>query len=119
MSKDSFDPMAAWQDLLRKWEVQTNEWSGKVTETEQFGAWMNGAAQMSLITQRAVAEQMEKILRSLNLPSKSQLDAMSERLDAIEEGIANLRAMMARDGVPPPAPRPAPSRHRQPPADRA
>lgn len=112
MSDKPFDPMAAWQDMLRQWEIQTNDWSGKLTETEGFSAAMNQLHKSTVLAQKTFAETTEKLLKSLNLPSKTQLDTVLERLDAIEEEIARLRLSLGQQ----PGARPAPKRTRKPPA---
>ena len=63
------------------------------------------------------SEQMEKLLKSLNLPSKAQLEGVGERLDRIEENIERLTVAMGRTGASPPAP--APKRTRKPEAPAA
>lgn len=91
MTQKPFDPVAAWQDMVQKWEHEINSWSNKMTESEQFSAVMGQATKVSLVAQRAFAEQMESLLRSMNLPSKAQVDSLADRLDAIEDSIDRLR----------------------------
>lgn len=96
MTQKSFDPFeiwsgAKWQEMVQKWEHEINDWSGKVTENEQFGAMMGQLTKVQIVAQNAFAEQMETLLRNLNLPSKAQVDALSERLDAIEDSIERVR----------------------------
>lgn len=124
MTKDSkpFDPVAAWQEMVQKWEIEINSWSGKFTESEQFGAMVGQASKMSLAAQKAMTDHMEAVLRSLNLPSKSQMDTIAERLDAIEESLDRLRLELGRNGAPPKSDNPntvAPKRTRKPPQDKA
>jgi SMC interacting uncharacterized protein involved in chromosome segregation len=116
--KSAFDPVASWQDMLQKWEIEVNNWSSKLTETEQFGAVMGQASKMTLVAQKAMADQMESLLRSLNLPSKTQVEALGERLDGIEEAIERLRLSLEPGAaIPaPPSTAPAPRRTRKPPA---
>lgn len=126
MTQKPFDPVAAWQDMVQKWEHEINTWSNRMTESEQFGAVMGQATKVSLVAQRAFAEQMESLLRSMNLPSKAQVDSLAERLDAIEDSIDRLRlAVEAQNGAknataPSPAPSatPAPRRTRKPAQDK-
>ncbi len=114
-----FDPVANWQQMLQKWEQEVNSWSSKFTETEQFGAGMSQATKFSLVAQKALNDRMETVLRSLNLPSKTQVEALGERLDAIEESIERLRLALEPGGTIPEPPNPvvAPRRTRKPPAD--
>jgi SMC interacting uncharacterized protein involved in chromosome segregation len=109
-----FDPVSTWQDMLQKWEQEINSWSGKITQTEQFAAVMGQATKISMVAQKAMGDQMESTLKSLNLPTKSQLDTIIERLDSIEESIDRLRLELAKSGGGSAEPTPAPSRTRKP-----
>ena len=117
MSEKSFDPTAAWAEFVQKWEHEINQWSGKFTQNEQFAALLGQATKVSMASQKALTDQMESLLRSLNLPSKTQVDALAERLDAIEEAIERLRLSLEPGATvaPPPPSAPAPRRTRKPP----
>jgi hypothetical protein len=122
MTQKPFDPFeiwsgAKWQEMVQKWEHEINDWSGKVTENEQFGALMGQLTKVQLVAQNAFTEQMETLLRNLNLPSKAQVEALSERLDAIEDSIERVRlaveALATSTAATPAAPEP--KRTRKPP----
>jgi hypothetical protein len=101
MTDKPFDPVAAWANMLQKWEQDINTWSTKLTDNEQFGALVGGVSRIQLIVQRAVAEQMESTLATLNMPSKTQIEALTERLDGLEDSMDRLRlAVEARALVP-------------------
>lgn len=120
MAHQDFDPLRAWQDFVQKWEIEINEWSGKLTESEQFSAAMGQATKMNLIAQKAWAERMETMLETLSLPSKSQIDDLSERISRIEDNIERIR--IAVENTPPASsgrtPRAEPKRTRKPPRTR-
>jgi SMC interacting uncharacterized protein involved in chromosome segregation len=117
MSQTPFDPVAQWQQVVSKWEQEINSWSGKLTESEQFSAMMGQATKVQVVAQRAFAEQMETLLKNLNLPSKAQVEALSERLDGLEDSIDRVRlAIEALAGKAAAVPAPAePRRTKQPP----
>ncbi|MDF8334561.1 hypothetical protein [Novosphingobium cyanobacteriorum] len=117
MTDKPFDPVAAWTDMVQKWEHEINSWSGKLTENEQFGAIIGQATKVQLVAQRAFGEQMDTLLRNLNLPSKAQVDQIGERLDAIEDSIDRLRLAieaLAGKAAPPAAAVKEPRRTRKP-----
>jgi SMC interacting uncharacterized protein involved in chromosome segregation len=123
MTQPSLDLVGTWQDMIQKWEQEINSWSGKLTESEQFSAAMGQATKISLVAQRAFGEQMESLLRSMNLPSQAQVNSLAERLDAIEDSIDRLRLALeaqnaAATGETQPA-APAPRRTRKPPQEPA
>lgn len=115
MSKP-FDPVAQWQDFVQTWEREVNTWSNKLTEREEFSALIGQATKLQFAAQKALADRMEETLRSLNLPSKRQVDELAERLDAIEESIERLRlALVPGVTVAEPKPvAPEPKRSRKP-----
>ena len=114
----SFDPAAAWQQLISRWEQEVNQWSGRLTENEQFGQIMSQATKMQIMAQRSFNEHMEKLLKSLNLPSKTQIEEVSERLDRIEEAVDRL-ALAISGSAAAAAPAAAPKRTRKPAAPQA
>ena len=89
-----FDPVAQWQEFVQKWEHEVNAWSGKLTERDEFSAVIGQATKFQFAAQKALTDRMDETLRSLNLPSKRQVDLLAERLDAIEESIERLRLML-------------------------
>jgi len=114
-----FNPLAAWQDAIQKWEHELNAWSGQFTSSEEFGALIGQATKATVIAQKAMAEQTEAVLRSLNLPSKSQIDEISQRLAVIEDHIAQIRLQLGQSdtgAAPRPPAAPEPRRTRKPPA---
>ncbi|MCJ2176957.1 hypothetical protein [Novosphingobium album (ex Hu et al. 2023)] len=105
MTISAFDPIAAWQKMIQDWEAEINAWSGRLTESEQFSAVLGQTSKMIVVAQKAMTEQLEGLLQSLNLPSKTQVEALADRLDSIEDSIAQLRIALdklANDGTPTP-----------------
>lgn len=98
MADTEFDPFRAWQDLVQKWEIEINDWSGKMTESDQFSAMMGQATKMNLVAQKAWAERMETMLAALNMPTKSQVEDITERLDRIEDNIERMRLALEQSG---------------------
>ncbi|KHK93542.1 hypothetical protein [Novosphingobium malaysiense] len=96
MTNNAYDPIAAWQKMIQDWEGEINAWSGKLTQSEQFSAVLGQATKMIVVAQKTMSEQLEGLLQSLNLPSKTQVEAMTDRLDAIEDSIAQLRIALEK-----------------------
>lgn len=119
MTEKPFDPLTAWQDAVRKWEIDVNEWSSRFTETEQFGSIIGQATKMNLVAQKALGDRMEATLQALNLPSKAQLEAIAERLDAIEDTLTRIRVHIEAGSKTTATPAAKPRRTRKPPAKRA
>ena len=109
--KPAFDPAAAWQKMISRWEQEVNDWSGKLTQNDQFGKVMSQATKMQIMAQRSFNDHMEKLLKSLNLPSKTEIAEVAERLDRIEEVLERLTLAI---GAVQETSAPAPKRTRKP-----
>ena len=91
MAKSVFDdPVALWRDMFDKWERQLNEAGNKLMGTEQFGSAMNASSIVPLQAQKLMGEFMAKYFARLNLPTRDDIRALSERLHAIEEALQRL-----------------------------
>ena len=77
MTDKQFNPFEAWQEIVQRWEHELNAWSGQITKSEEFGALIGQATKATIYAQKAMAEQTEAVLRSLNLPSKSQIEEIT------------------------------------------
>ncbi|WP_156680949.1 hypothetical protein [Sphingomonas profundi] len=88
--KGAFDPMAAWSQFVTKWEQEVNDFSAKISASKEFGSTMNQASTMSRAVQQSFSEQMEKVLKAMNLPSQGQVSDLSDRLLAVEEKLDRL-----------------------------
>jgi polyhydroxyalkanoate synthesis regulator phasin len=110
-------PKKTWVGSVQKVEHAINRHSKKITGTERFSALMNQGSKLKLVIKQAVAEQMGNYLRTMNMPTKTQVDGIGERLDALEESLERLQRMLPRaQGE---RPRPEPKRSRKPPLDPA
>lgn len=116
MTNNAFDPIAAWQKMIQDWENEINTWSGRFTESEQFSAILGQASKMVVVAQKTMNEQLETMLQSLNLPTRTQVDTLSDRLDSIEDSIAQLRIALDKlaNEAAPPAVKAEPRRTRVP-----
>jgi ubiquinone biosynthesis protein UbiJ len=126
MAEANFDPLSAWQKFISDWEKQVNEASARVTGTEEFGRAMSQVTKFSMAAQQQFDRQMEQFLKTVHLPSKSDIAAINDRLAAIEDTLERLTAAVNRDGrtgdAAPAADRPARiqvARTRQPPPESA
>lgn len=90
-NKVASDPFATWQKMIQDWETEINTWSTRFTQSEEFSAVMGQTTKMMIVAQKTMTERLEGILQTLNLPSKTQIEALADRLDSIEDSIAQLR----------------------------
>jgi Poly(R)-hydroxyalkanoic acid synthase subunit (PHA_synth_III_E) len=107
-----------WRDLLRQWEDAGNSLGTDAMKSPEFSKFMNQTTSSSVALQRVFAELSTKYLAALNLPTKSDITAVIERLHAIEKRIEEIQLTMAEGRSQGPADRAfvKPTRSRQPPA---
>ena len=107
-----------WRNLLRQWEDAGNSLGTDAMKSPEFGKFMNQATSSSAALQSVFADLSAKYLAALNLPTKSDIIAIAERLHAIEKRIEEMQLAMAEGQSRGPAGRGfvKPTRNRQPPA---
>ena len=96
MAEPNFDPVAAWQKFISDWEKQVNEASARVTGTEEFSAAMNQMTKFSMAAQQQFDRHMEQFLKTVHLPSKTDIAAIHDRLAAIEDALERLTSALER-----------------------
>lgn len=104
MADGTSDPLAPWRDLVNQWEKGINSLANTTMSSDQFSGGVNTAMNLSLRMQQKMGEVMATYLTTLNLPSKADITAVSERLASIEarlDQIASLAEAALRGMTPP------------------
>ncbi|MEJ0048937.1 MAG: hypothetical protein WDN04_24630 [Rhodospirillales bacterium] len=111
----NLDPLGLWRDMLGQWERGLNSVAHQAMGSDEFSRAMHQVTAVGLRMQQTVGEALDKSLRTLNLPARSDLISIGERLGRIEETLARIEGAM-RAASAGPAAAPKPPRTRQPPA---
>jgi len=111
----NLDPLGLWRDMLGQWERGLNSVANQAMGSDEFSRAMHQVTSLGLRMQQSVGEAMEKSLRALNLPSRGDLIAISERIGRIEETLARIESAQST-AQPALVDKPRPARTRQPPA---
>ena len=123
------DPFAAWRDWVGQSERQWNTFLNEAMATDEFGQSMGQFMDVYLNMQRGMNEVMGRYLTALNLPSRSdvlslanRLSDIEGRLSGIEDTLHELRKLLensgpAINGKVDEAPAPKPPRTRKPKAE--
>jgi hypothetical protein len=125
--REQLDPIRIWREWIVKSEKQ---WSDHLTDLmgdERFSKGMGRYMQEGLHTQRMFGDAMAQSLSSLNMPSRTDILDIGDRLGQMEETLSGLqveireqRAQLTRlasTGSADPAPKKAPSRTKKPPVN--
>jgi len=121
-SSSPLDPMAIWRELTAQWEKSTNAFANEAMASDPFRQGMHGGMNASLGAQKALGDLMARLLTMLNLPTRADLQALSEQLQHIDDHLARIARQLEEGGArgAAPAPRPAaPKRTKQPPSTAA
>ena len=112
-SPSPMDPMAMMRSALDQWEKLANEYGGQFLERPETSKALQSMTAGYLQMQKAIQDAMGKALAAANLPSRTDIEALSARLGAIEAGLARIEA---GNSVPQPSiSLPRPPRTRKPP----
>ena len=84
------DPLTLWREWAKQAEEQWNQYLNQVMGTEAFAATMGRTIELFLAFQNNLAQQFEATLRAWNLPTRTDLAALGERLAQIEERLDRL-----------------------------
>ncbi|WP_024517253.1 hypothetical protein [Bradyrhizobium sp. Tv2a-2] len=121
MSDKITDPVVLWQKMLGEMEKGFNSLANQALASPQFSKAMNQAGGVTAGAHKQLGDIMEKYFISMNMPSRSQMVGVAERLQTIEGQLNDikllLQEMQKQTGTMRPASAPArPPRTRQPPA---
>ena len=120
MSEKVNDPVALWQKMLGEMEKGFNSLASEALASPQFSKAMNQAGGVTAGAHKQLGDLMEKYFISMNMPSRSQMTGIAERLQTIEGQLSDikllLQEMQKQAGAVPPTSVPArPPRTRKPP----
>ena len=111
------DPFGFLRDALGQWEKLANEYGSKIVASPDFARTLHKTGAVGLQAQAASHEGMAKLLSLANLPSRTDLEVIAERLAAVEASLSRIEAAIVPPGAAPTAPaRPKPARTRRPPS---
>jgi hypothetical protein len=116
------DPLAPWRDLVAQWEKNVNALANQTMASDEYSSSMHGAMGLTLKLQQSMRDAMTTYLATANLPSRTEVLAIGERLAGVETRLDRITALLERiasagGGAAPsadPAP-PRPPRTKRPP----
>ena len=102
------DPLELWREWLDRFERQTNSMLNDVMSTPEWSKASGRMMEAFLQFQQGMSSSMERHWSTLNIPTRTDLLTLSERLSEIEERLARIEAAVV------PAVRDSRSERRQP-----
>ncbi|SRR5579871_1007304 len=90
------DLLGPWRQMAEQAEQQWNQIFNQMMGTEQFASMMGRYMEGYLAFQQSLARNVERYMQSLNLPTRTDITALGERLAAIEAQLSALAAEQRR-----------------------
>ena len=91
----NFDPFNAWRDWLSQFERQLNAFLNQQMSTDTYQRFAGGINRVVLDSQKAMGEMLARSTNWMNLPTRDELAALSERLAALEQRVKALEGTSA------------------------
>ncbi len=118
---NKLSPMTMWRDWLVKSEAQWSESLSSLLKDPKASSLVKRQVDEMRMAHRQFSEAAQASLAAANLPSRSDFEALDERLGRLEDGLAQVgaqlsqlrEALVAAAAV---APEAKPRRDRKPPA---
>ena len=117
------DPLEMWRNWLSESERQWNGFLNQAMATDEFSQAMGKFMDVYLNMQKSMSEAMSRYLTSMNLPTRTDVLAIGDRLSALEDRFTAVEAALKKtpagaseNGAPaaPAAPKAKPARTRKP-----
>ena len=112
--KTGADPMVMMRSALDQWEKLANEYGAQFLQRPETTKALQSMTSGYLQMQKSIQDAMGKALAAANLPSRTDIEALSARLGAIEASLARIEA--GKSASPLSASLPRPPRTRKPPS---
>jgi hypothetical protein len=114
---NKFSPATMFRDWVAKSEAQWSQTASELMKDPRAGEMLNRQVNEARMMQRMFAEFAQGTLAVANLPSRSDVEGLDERMGRVEDGLAALSAEVVRlrEALGPRVAAPAPSRTRRPP----
>jgi polyhydroxyalkanoic acid synthase PhaR subunit len=106
--------MALWREWVTQSERQWNAFFNEIMGTERYSQSMGRLLAICLDQQKSMSEAMGRYLSALNLPTRSDVLSLGDRLAGIEKRLASVEERMERLVGPSPSPAPAATAPRPP-----
>ena len=94
MADKSNDPAVMWQNFLGEIEKGFNSFANQTMGSGEFSRTMNQLTGTSVGAQKALGDVMERYLVGMNLPSRTQIENVGERLQAIEGQLNEIKTLL-------------------------
>ena len=93
---NKLSPAYLWRDWIARSEAQWSEAVSQLLKDERTGEAMNRQLSEMQLVHRQFSELAQASLAAANLPSRSDFEALDERMGRLEDGLAQLTAAVSQ-----------------------
>ena len=93
---NAFSPARMWRDWIVKSEAQWSEAVSKLLKDERTGGAVGRQLDEMQLMHRQFSELAQASLAAANLPSRSDFEALDERMGRLEDGLAQVAAALSQ-----------------------
>lgn len=93
---NTFSPARMWREWIVKSEAQWSETVSQLLKDERTGSALNRQLDEMQLMHRQFSELAQASLAAANLPSRSDFEALDERMGRLEDGLAQLAAAVSQ-----------------------
>ena len=94
MADKNSDPAEIWKTMIGEMEKGFNAFANQAMASPEFSKVVNQVGGVTAGAQKQLGDLMEKYLLSMNLPSRSQMVGVAERLASIEGQLNEIKALL-------------------------
>lgn len=87
----NFDPLRTWREWYQKSEKQWSDTLSGILGNDQFAQTTGKYVQEAMHLHRMFTESMAQYLSALNIPSRTDIIALSDRVGELEDHVAGLQ----------------------------
>jgi len=92
----NFDPMKVWRDWFVKTERDWSESLTRLIKDDAVSSALGQELKAQLYQQQAFAKTMAGPMAMMNLPTRDEMMALSERLGRLEDAVARVEALLVQ-----------------------
>lgn len=102
---EEYDPVEQYKKFYEAWEKSSSEILEKWVNSPLFAANIGKAVEKSSDLKKHFDEGVEKVLKNMRFPTKTDIDRVLASINNLEEKINDLADKIEEANTPPPAPR--------------
>lgn len=92
----SLDPFSLVRGLVSQLEKGFNEFANPLMKSDGFSQGANKAMSTAMVAKKLAQELTQRYFEALNIPSRSDVIALGDRLQALEDRLINIESTLNR-----------------------